>query len=117
MRVSDSNAIPTLFSPAFFGLVSQKGNCAYFFSNGCSYNSKLEYHSGVVRNLALDQPGYIPGETLKKLHTNESLSSVISGPRPTGITGSRARKETRLQDKMDSLIGGKTEYKIFSPWV
>jgi len=67
-----------------------------------------------MRVLATNQSGYISGETLKSLDRPDTFL-VISAWKSSDYWGkwllSKERQET--QDKIDALLGGKTEYEIF----
>jgi heme-degrading monooxygenase HmoA len=67
-----------------------------------------------MRVLATNQPGYISGETLKSLDIPDTFL-VISTWQSSDYWGkwllSKERQE--IQDKIDSLLGGKTEYEMF----
>jgi heme-degrading monooxygenase HmoA len=68
-----------------------------------------------MRSLATSQPGYISGETLKS-RDRQDVYLVIStwqGPEDWEkwlLSGQRQE----IQAKMDSLLGGKTEYEMFN---
>jgi len=67
-----------------------------------------------LRILAMNQPGYISGETLKKLDSPDEflvISTWQSSQDWEKWQLSEGRAE--IQAKMDSLLGGKTEYEIF----
>ncbi|MCP4105973.1 MAG: antibiotic biosynthesis monooxygenase [Desulfobacteraceae bacterium] len=66
-----------------------------------------------MRNLAMDQPGYISGETLKKLDVDEFM--VISSWQSSADWNKwiQTKERNEIQQKIDELIGGKTEYEIF----
>ena len=67
-----------------------------------------------MRSLAINQKGYISGETLRNLDDpNEYLviSTWNSADEWKNWLGNNERKE--IQEKMDLLLGGETEYKIF----
>ena len=67
-----------------------------------------------MRSLANNQPGYISGETLKSLDRPDTFL-VISTWQSSDDWGkwllSRERQE--VQEKIDALLGGKTEYEMF----
>jgi heme-degrading monooxygenase HmoA len=67
-----------------------------------------------LRSLALDQPGYISGETLRKLGRPEDFL-VISTWQSSDDWKKWVATEERneVQGKLDALLGGKTEYEIF----
>lgn len=66
-----------------------------------------------IRSNAMNQPGYISGETLKRLDQDQFL--IISTWQDTESWQnwliSDARK--KLQGEIDQLLGGKTEYEIY----
>ncbi len=67
-----------------------------------------------MRILAMDQPGYISGETLRKLHAPEDflvISTWQSSDDWEKWVQSKERK--KIQDQLDSLLGGVTQYEIF----
>ena len=69
-----------------------------------------------LRSLAVNQPGYISGRTLKSIN-NPGEYMVISEWQTEGDWknwfNSKERKE--IQHKVDSLIGEKTFYDIYEP--
>ena len=67
-----------------------------------------------MRVLATNQSGYISGETLKSLDKPDTflvISTWKSSDNWEKWLLSKERQET--QDKMDALLGGKTEYEMF----
>ena len=67
-----------------------------------------------MRQLALQQPGYISGETLRNYNDpNEFL--VVSSWNTAADWESWMQSPVRqkMQDKIDFLLGGKTDYDIF----
>ena len=67
-----------------------------------------------MRVLATSQPGYISGETLKSLdkpNTFLVISTWHSSDDWEKWLLIKDRQE--IQDKIDALLGGKTEYEIF----
>ena len=67
-----------------------------------------------MRMFANDQPGYITGETLRNLEKPDEflvISTWESSDDWKRWVQSKKRKE--VQDKIDALLGGKTEYEIF----
>jgi len=67
-----------------------------------------------MRVLAMNQKGYISGETLRNLDDPEEylvISIWNSADEWKNWLGNNERKE--IQEKMDLLLGGETEYKIF----
>jgi heme-degrading monooxygenase HmoA len=67
-----------------------------------------------MRMLANEQPGYITGETMRKLE-NPDEYLVIS----TWATSDdwkrwvESNERRQIQSQIDKLLGGKTEYEIF----
>ena len=67
-----------------------------------------------MRVQANSQPGYISGETMRSLDNPEEflvISTWESSEDWKNWVNSADRKE--VQDKIDALLGGKTEYEIF----
>ena len=67
-----------------------------------------------MRSLATQQPGYISGETLKKL--DESNTFLVISTWQTSEDWEKwyrspGRKE--ILEKIDALLGDKTEYEIY----
>jgi len=67
-----------------------------------------------MRSLAVKQPGYISGETLKSLDRPETFV-VISTWDSAEVWEQWMRNKERqdLQEKMDPFLEGKTEYEKF----
>jgi heme-degrading monooxygenase HmoA len=67
-----------------------------------------------MRSLATKNEGYISGETLRNLERPEEfmvISTWQSSQDWKEWLGSEDRK--KVQDKIDALLGGETEYDIF----
>jgi heme-degrading monooxygenase HmoA len=67
-----------------------------------------------MRVLATNQPGYISGETLKSFDKPDTFLVISTWQSSDGWEKwllSRERQE--IQDKIDALLGGKTEYEMF----
>ncbi len=67
-----------------------------------------------LRALATNQPGYISGETLKSLDRPDVflvISTWQSAEDWEKWLISKERQE--IQDQVDALLGGKTEYEVF----
>ena len=67
-----------------------------------------------LRALATGQPGYISGETLRRLDKPDQfvvISTWDSSEDWEKWIASRERGD--LQDKLDALVGGQTEYEIY----
>ena len=68
-----------------------------------------------LRNLAIQQPGYISGETFKRIdRPGESL--VVSSWQTMDDWRAWVLKHERIsaQEKIDHLLGEKTEYEIYT---
>lgn len=68
-----------------------------------------------LRMLAINQPGYISGETLKRIdRAGEWL--VISSWQSSDDWSNWVLSEERknIQEKIDSLLGNATEYEVYS---
>ena len=68
-----------------------------------------------VRNLAMDQPGYISGETFRRVD-RPGESMVISTWQSLDDWRKWVLSEERAeaQEKIDYLLGEKTEFEIYS---
>ena len=67
-----------------------------------------------MRALATSQPGYISGETMKRLDTPDEfmvISTWQSSEDWNKWVNSADRQ--KIQDQIDALLGGKTEYEIY----
>ncbi len=67
-----------------------------------------------IRSHAIQQPGYISGETLKRLDKPGQfliISTWQSSDDWENWLNSKERND--LQDKIDGLLGGKTDYEIY----
>jgi len=67
-----------------------------------------------MRSMATNQPGYISGETMKRLDEPDEFL-VISTWHSSEDWEKWLESEDRrkIQDKIDALLGGKTEYEIY----
>ena len=67
-----------------------------------------------LRSITLMQPGYISGQTLKRLDKSDE-SMVISTWRSIEDWNNWIKNEKRIaiQSEIDSLIGDETEYAIY----
>ena len=73
---------------------------------------KLLIHQ--LRALTMGQPGYITGETLKRLDTpGESL--VVSKWQSVDSWNRwfQSKERSEIQDKIDRLLGVETQYEIY----
>ncbi|MBU2621688.1 MAG: antibiotic biosynthesis monooxygenase [Proteobacteria bacterium] len=68
-----------------------------------------------LRALATNQPGYISGETLRRMD-NPGEYLVISTWQSAGDWNRWILSEERkgVQDKIDILLGKKTEYEVYT---
>jgi heme-degrading monooxygenase HmoA len=68
-----------------------------------------------LRALATNQPGYISGETLKRMD-NPGEYLVISTWQSVGDWNRWILSEDKkgVQDKIDVLLGKKTEYEVYT---
>lgn len=67
-----------------------------------------------MRILALTQPGYISGETMRKLHSPEQFLVISTWESSDDWERWLQRKERKaIQDRIDSILGGKTQYEIY----
>ncbi len=67
-----------------------------------------------MRSLAMNQPGYISGETLRNLEKPTEflvISTWQSSKAWEDWLNSKGRQE--LQGRIDELLGGNTEYTIY----
>ncbi len=67
-----------------------------------------------MRSLASQQDGYISGETMKS-SDQQDVFLVISTWESAGAWEKwlQVKERERVQEKIDSLLGGKTEYKMY----
>ena len=67
-----------------------------------------------LRALATNQSGYISGETLKSLDRPDVFLVISTWQSPEDWEKWLISKERQeIQDKVDALLGGKTEYEVF----
>lgn len=68
-----------------------------------------------MRTLAVSQPGYISGETLKS-RDRQDVYLVISTWQGADDWEKwmQSRQRQQIQTKIDELLGGKTEYEMFN---
>lgn len=67
-----------------------------------------------MRSLAMNQPGYISGETLRNMNDPEEyvvISSWQSSEEWVAWLNSSERQD--IQNEVDALLGGQTKYDIF----
>ena len=67
-----------------------------------------------LRALATNQSGYISGETLKSLDRPDVFLVISTWQSPEDWEKWLISKERQeIQDQVDALLGGKTEYEVF----
>jgi heme-degrading monooxygenase HmoA len=67
-----------------------------------------------MRVLATNQPGYISGETLKSFDKPDTFLVISTWQSSDGWEKWLLSQERqKIQDKIDALLGGKTEYEMF----
>jgi len=67
-----------------------------------------------IRTLAIDQPGYISGETLKSCDQPDVFLVISTWQTPEDWEKWLLSKERQLiQGKIDELLGGNTNYEMF----
>jgi heme-degrading monooxygenase HmoA len=67
-----------------------------------------------MRALATAQPGYISGETLRNVENAEDTLVISTWQSVDNWNAWRASKQrAEIQEKIDTLLGQKTEYSIY----
>ncbi|MCF8067359.1 MAG: antibiotic biosynthesis monooxygenase [Desulfobacterales bacterium] len=67
-----------------------------------------------IRNLAFRQPGYISGETLKRIdHPGHYLVISTWQSFENWRAWILSDERTEVQDEIDDLLGEKTEYEVY----
>lgn len=67
-----------------------------------------------MRQLALQQRGYISGETLRNYNNSEEFLVISSWQSVSDWeTWLKSKERQEIQDKIDQLLGGRTRYDIF----
>ncbi|MGM0423566.1 MAG: antibiotic biosynthesis monooxygenase family protein [Thermodesulfobacteriota bacterium] len=71
-----------------------------------------------MRSMAMEQPGYISGETLKNYNDPEEYL-VISVWQSADDWQSwlESKERQQIQEQIDDLLGGRTEYSLYAPGV
>ncbi len=68
-----------------------------------------------LRERTTSQPGYISGETLKRIDKpGENLVISTWQSVDDWRTWVLSEERSKIQDKIDMLLGGETEYEIYS---
>jgi heme-degrading monooxygenase HmoA len=69
----------------------------------------------ILREQTTSQPGYISGETLKRIDKpGESLVISTWQSVDDWRTWVLSEERTKIQEKIDILLGGDTEYEIYT---
>jgi len=67
-----------------------------------------------MRSMATNQPGYISGETMKRLDVPDEFLVISTWHSSEDWKNWLASEERRkIQEKIDSLLGGETQYEIY----
>ena len=67
-----------------------------------------------MRSLATNQPGYISGETLSSMdRPDEYLVISTWRTREDWDRWLASEERTKIQDKVDEMLGSKTSYEVF----
>lgn len=67
-----------------------------------------------MRAMATNQPGYISGETLKRLDVPDEFLVISTWHSSDDWKNWLASEERRkIQEQIDALLGGETEYEIY----
>ena len=67
-----------------------------------------------MRSLAMEQPGYISGETLRNLNQpDEYLVISVWNSSQDWQKWLDSKERQEIQDQIDSLLGGRTEYALY----
>jgi heme-degrading monooxygenase HmoA len=67
-----------------------------------------------MRALAMSQPGYISGETLKSLDRPDTFLVISTWRSPEDWEKwLKSTERQEIQVQIDALLGGKTEYEMF----
>ncbi len=67
-----------------------------------------------MRALAMNQDGYISGETLRNLNDSEAFLVISSWQSSEDwIKWLKSPERQQIQEKIDALLGGQTKYEIY----
>lgn len=67
-----------------------------------------------MRALAMNQDGYISGETLRNLNNSEEFLVISSWQSSDAwIKWLKSAERQQIQEKIDALLGGQTKYEIY----
>ncbi len=71
-----------------------------------------------MRTLAMEQPGYISGETLMNYNDPEEYLVISVWHTPEDWQRwLESQERQQIQAQIDALLGGKTEYSLYRPMV
>ena len=67
-----------------------------------------------MRSFAMEQPGYISGETLRRLNRPEQFLVISTWKSSKDWeTWTKTEERQEIQDKIDALLGGESIYEIY----
>ncbi|MCF8031147.1 MAG: antibiotic biosynthesis monooxygenase [Desulfohalobiaceae bacterium] len=67
-----------------------------------------------MRSLAMEQPGYISGETLRNYNDPEEYLVIsVWNSAQDWQNWLESRERQQVQDEIDELLGGRTEYSVY----
>ena len=67
-----------------------------------------------MRSLAMNQDGYISGETLRNLNNPEEFLVISSWQSSRDwVNWLESAERQQIQQKIDALLGGQTKYEIY----
>ena len=67
-----------------------------------------------MRSLAMNQDGYISGETLRNLNNSEEFLVISSWQSSQDwVKWLESAERQQIQQKIDALLGGQTKYEIY----
>jgi heme-degrading monooxygenase HmoA len=67
-----------------------------------------------MRSLAMNQDGYISGETLRNLNNPEEFLVISSWQSSQDwVNWLESAERQQIQQKIDALLGGQTKYEIY----
>ena len=67
-----------------------------------------------MRSLAMEQPGYISGETLRNYNDPEEYLVIsVWSSADDWQNWLESRERQQVQEEIDALLGGRTEYSVY----
>ena len=67
-----------------------------------------------MRALAMNQEGYISGETLRNLNNQEEFLVISSWQSSESwVKWLNSSERQQIQEKIDTLLGGQTKYEVY----